>query len=354
MQMDRFTTLAQEVLSNAQSRRDGPQPRRTHAAPHPGRDGRGSERRRLVDSREGGTSGGAGPRRRGGGAGTGEPQASGTQPRTANATMEVLQRAEREAKDTEGRLRLHRAPAAGLHGRPVATPSAVLEVWRGAGHEALHRGPRRACAAASVSPSADPEGNVRGAGEVRHRPHRAGRAGQARPGDRSRRGDPPRASRCSAAAPRTTPCSSASPAWARPPSSRASPSASSTATCPTGCASRIVALDVGALLAGAKFRGEFEERLKAVLSEVKRATGASCSSSTSCTRSSAPGRPRARWTPATCSSPRSPAASCAASAPRRSTSTASTSRRTPPSSGASSRSWWTSRRSRTRSRSCVG
>ncbi len=36
---------------------------------------------------------------------------------------------------------------------------------------------------------------------------------------------------------------------------------------------RVWALDVGALLAGAKYRGEFEERLKAVLAEIKNAEG---------------------------------------------------------------------------------
>src|SRR5205085_4487317 len=36
---------------------------------------------------------------------------------------------------------------------------------------------------------------------------------------------------------------------------------------------RVIALDIGALLAGSKYRGDFEERLKAVLQEIQDAQG---------------------------------------------------------------------------------
>ena len=115
----------------------------------------------------------------------------------------------------------------------------------------------------------------------------------------------------------------------------------------------IFSLDMGALIAGAKYRGEFEERLKAVLAEVKKSEARSSSSSTSCTRLSARARPRARWTRATFSSRCWRAASCTASAQRRSMNTASILKKTRRSNAGSRLYWCRSRPWRIPLQSCV-
>ena len=101
---------------------------------------------------------------------------------------------------------------------------------------------------------------------------------------------------------------------------------------------RVIALDMGALIAGAAYRGEFEERLKGVLAEVAEAQGTIILFLDELHTIVGAGRGRReRSTPPTCSSRCSRAASCAAWARRRSTSTASTSRRMPRWSGGFSR-----------------
>ena len=60
----------------------------------------------------------------------------------------------------------------------------------------------------------------------------------------------------------------------------------------------VLALDIGGMVAGSKFRGEFEERLKGVMDEIREAKARSCCSSTSCTLSSERVLPRGQSTPA--------------------------------------------------------
>ncbi len=63
---------------------------------------------------------------------------------------------------------------------------------------------------------------------------------------------------------------------------------------------KLFALDMGALIAGAKYRGEFEERLKAVLDEVKSSEGRLFCSSMSFTRLWVRARRMVRWMPDSC------------------------------------------------------
>jgi ATP-dependent Clp protease ATP-binding subunit ClpB len=73
---------------------------------------------------------------------------------------------------------------------------------------------------------------------------------------------------------------------------------------PEPCAASAHGLDMGALIAGAKYRGEFEERLKSVLEEVKGADGQIILFIDEMHTLIGAGKAKGRWMPRTCSSPR--------------------------------------------------
>ena len=118
---------------------------------------------------------------------------------------------------------------------------------------------------------------------------------------------------------------------------------------------KVLALDLGALIAGAKYRGEFEERLKAVLSEIEAgADGQIILFIDEMHTLVGAGKADGAMDASNLLKPALARGELIASAPPRSTNIASTSRRTRHSRGVSSRSSSPSPRSRTPSPSCAG
>jgi ATP-dependent Clp protease ATP-binding subunit ClpA len=100
---------------------------------------------------------------------------------------------------------------------------------------------------------------------------------------------------------------------------------------------RLLVLDLGALIAGAKYRGEFEERLKAVLKEITVERGADRPLHRRDPHLVGAGRLEGSMDASNMLKPAWPGVTSTASAPPPSPSTESTSRRTRRWSGASSR-----------------
>jgi ATP-dependent Clp protease ATP-binding subunit ClpB len=272
MQMDRFTTLAQEVLSNAQSLATG----RSHGELTPlhiltamvedrngvassilAKAGLQAERIRDVAEAELGR----------------RPQATGTQPRTANATMEVLQRAEREAKERKDAYVSTEHLLLGL----MEVPGDAREVLESCGAnraaiDAAIDGIRKASGVSQVN-DPDAESNFEALKKYAIDLNERAAAGKIDPVI----GRDEEIRRCMQVLSRRT---KNNPVLIGEPGVGKTAIAEGLAIrivdhdCPEGMRSaRIMALDVGQLLAGAKFRGEFEERLKAVLREVAAAEG---------------------------------------------------------------------------------
>ncbi|MEE2896036.1 MAG: ATP-dependent chaperone ClpB [Planctomycetota bacterium] len=270
--MDRFTTLAQEVLAAAQSTATG----RNHAELTPlhvlaamledrqgvvgsilAKAGVQPERVRDVAEAELGR----------------QPSVTGAQPRTAQSTMALLQKAEAEAS---GRKDAYISTEHLLLAM-FDVPSDAREVLAGCGatRDAVGAAIDQIRAASGVGQVNDPgaESNYEALKKYAIDLNERAAAGKIDPVI----GRDEEIRRCMQVLSRRT---KNNPVLIGEPGVGKTAIAEGLAIrivnhdCPEGMRNaRIMALDVGQLLAGAKFRGEFEERLKAVLREVAASEG---------------------------------------------------------------------------------
>ena len=272
MQMDRFTTLAQEVLAGAQSAATG----RGHAELTPlhilaamledrqgvagsilAKAGVQPERVRDVADAELGR----------------RPQVSGTQPRTAAATMQMLQKAEAEAKNRKDSYISTEHLLLAMFDVPNDAKDALDAC--GATRRAVEAAIDAIRKASGVSQVNDPgaESTYEALKKYAIDLNERAAAGKIDPVI----GRDEEIRRCMQVLSRRT---KNNPVLIGEPGVGKTAIAEGLAIrivnhdCPEGMRNaRIMALDVGQLLAGAKFRGEFEERLKAVLREVAASEG---------------------------------------------------------------------------------